>query len=564
MNNSNKNFKYWSLFYEDEGFDITGKKIMGRQAAGWSFLKALVKNNNSLSVYLRNTHNKNLLLEKIKPLVDDQKELSLNIVNYLEPQKSADWGGIFFPSPGISDLASHRAYHGHDSYSIVGITHTTASHNVMNEVARLAFSNVMPWDAVICTSECVLDTVNKILEHQQDRLSSKFSLKNIIYPKFPVIPLGIDTDEFNFSDDFVLSSREELNINDNDIVIVYVGRLSFHAKAHHLPMYLTLEECSKKLDKDQKIHLIQTGWFPNDSIRDIFINEGKKICPSVNFHFLDGTNQQNKFKSLAAGDIFISLSDNIQETFGITPLEGMASKLPVIVSDWNGYKSTVRNDIDGYRVKTYALKSGLGEDLAYNHMMDAINYDHYIGLSVQRIAIDIADCIEKLKILIFDKNKRLEYGTNARKRANDFFNWPIILNHYKELSMELTNIRNTEKNNFEDFNRKSLPSEKLDPFYIFSSYPTEILNKKQNFTKLKNVNLIPINQILEFGSIDYAKKFLPSDIDINIIIKLFDESKHLNLEKIQNLTNFNETKIYKILIFLLKYGYLTIVSKENE
>ncbi len=564
MNNSDKNFKYWSLFYEDEGFDITGKKIMGRQAAGWSFLKALVKNNNSLSVYLRNTHNKNLLLEKIKPLVDDQKELSLNIVNYLEPQKSADWGGIFFPSPGISDLASHRAYHGHDSYSIVGITHTTASHNVMNEVARLAFSNVMPWDAVICTSECVLDTVNKILEHQQDRLSSKFSLKNIIYPKFPVIPLGIDTDEFNFSDDFVLSSREELNINDNDIVIVYVGRLSFHAKAHHLPMYLTLEECSKKLDKDQKIHLIQTGWFPNDSIRDIFINEGKKICPSVNFHFLDGTNQQNKFKSLAAGDIFISLSDNIQETFGITPLEGMASKLPVIVSDWNGYKSTVRNDIDGYRVKTYALKPGLGEDLAYNHMMDAINYDHYIGLSVQRIAIDIADCIEKLKILIFDKNKRLEYGTNARKRANDFFNWPIILNHYKELSMELTNIRNTEKNNFKDFNRKSLPSEKLDPFYIFSSYPTEILNKKQNFTKLKNVNLIPINQILEFGSIDYAKKFLPSDIDINIIIKLFDESKHLNLEKIQNLTNFNETKIYKILIFLLKYGYLTIVSKENE
>ena len=75
----------------------------------------------------------------------------------------------------------------------------------------------------------------------------------------------------------------------------------------------------------------------------------------------------------------ISLSDNIQETFGITPLEGMASKLPVIVSDWDGYKSTVRNDIDGYRVKTYALKPGLGEDLAYNHMMDFINYDHYIG-----------------------------------------------------------------------------------------------------------------------------------------------------------------------------------------
>ena len=564
MSNIDSNFKYWSLFYEDEGYDINGDKIMGRQAAGWSFLKALVKYNNQLSVYLRNTHNKNLLLKKIEPLIDGDRELSLNIINYLEPQKSSNWGGIFYPSPGISDLASNRSYHGHDSYSIVGITHTTASHNVMSDISRLAFSNVMPWDAVICTSECVLDTVNKILDHQHERMSSKFSFENLIYPKFPVIPLGIDSDEFIFSESFVLSSRKELNINANDIVIVYVGRLSFHAKAHHLPMSLALEQCSKELKEDQKIHIIQTGWFPNDPVKDIFVNEGKKICPSVNFHFLDGTDQNNKHKTLAAGDIFISLSDNIQETFGITPLEGMASKLPVIVSDWDGYKSTVRNDIDGYRVKTYALKPGLGEDLAYNHMMDSINYDHYIGLSVQRVAIDVADCIRKLKILIFDKDKRLEYGENARKRATDFFNWPVILNQYKELSKELTSIRHTEKDNFEKFNQKSLPSEKLDPFYIFSSYPTETLNRKHNFTKLNDVNSISIKEILEFGSIDYSKKFLPSNIDINIVLKLFDDSNYLNLEKIMTLTNFDEKKIYKILVFLLKYGYLTIESKENE
>ena len=31
--------------------------------------------------------------------------------------------------------------------------------------------------------------------------------------------------------------------------------------------------------------------------------------------------------------MFVSLSDNIQETFGLTPIEGMASGLPLIVSD---------------------------------------------------------------------------------------------------------------------------------------------------------------------------------------------------------------------------------------
>ena len=76
-------------------------------------------------------------------------------------------------------------------------------------------------------------------------------------------------------------TREELNINKNDIVLVYVGRLSFHAKAHHLPMYLAAEECVKNLKDDQNLHIIQTGWFANDFVRDAFVNEGKEICPSV-------------------------------------------------------------------------------------------------------------------------------------------------------------------------------------------------------------------------------------------------------------------------------------------
>ena len=49
----------------------------------------------------------------------------------------------------------------------------------------------------------------------------------------------------------------------------------------------------------------------------------------------------------------MSLSDNIQETFGLTPLEAMASGIPVIVSDWDGYRSTVRDNKDGFRISSY-------------------------------------------------------------------------------------------------------------------------------------------------------------------------------------------------------------------
>ena len=97
-------------------------------------------------------------------------------------------------------------------------------------------------------------------------IHNKVNLSKKVLPQLPIIPLGINTEEFDYSDDFKTNSRKKLNINDSDIVITYVGRLSFHAKAHHLPMYIALENASKKLKKDQKIHLIQTGWFASDFI----------------------------------------------------------------------------------------------------------------------------------------------------------------------------------------------------------------------------------------------------------------------------------------------------------
>ena len=47
----------------------------------------------------------------------------------------------------------------------------------------------------------------------------------------------------------------------------------------------------------------------------------------------------------------------------------MAAGLPVVVTDWNGYKDTVRDKKDGYRIKTISMTSPGGHDLAYNHMI---------------------------------------------------------------------------------------------------------------------------------------------------------------------------------------------------
>jgi len=562
MVKQNKTYPYWSIYYDDDGYNIEGDRIMGRQAAGWSFLKALINDKpKQLSAYLKNIEQKELLIKRIKGLLSNDDNLSFEFISFLEPNKSSKYGGIFLPGPGIEDFALKRSSFGHDQYSLVGITHTTASNSVMRSLSRLAVSNVMPWDAIICTSDCVLDTVKKVIDDSYNNLSNKFKIGDPVYPQLPVIPLGIDKDEFIFSEEFIKESRKDLNISDEDIVVVYVGRLSFHAKAHHLPMYLSLEQCAKELKDGQKIHIIQTGWFANDWIKETFINEGKLICPSIEFHFLDGKDQNNKYKSLASGDIFISLSDNIQETFGITPLEGMASGLPVLVSDWDGYKSTVRDNIDGFRVKTIMLGNGYGQDLAFNHMMGSLSYDHYVGMSVHRVAIDVNDCINKLVLLIKDKTKRKKMGESGKQRVNEIFNWPIILKQYRELSQELNNIRETKSKDYKEFCSVKLPSESLDPYYLFESYPSKILQEEDILVKNNKINNLPISNTLKLSSVSYALDYLPEEEKIIEIYNYFSDNKNLTIKDIRKLCNYTDDILFKTIILLIKFGYLSYLEE---
>ena len=74
--------------------------------------------------------------------------------------------------------------------------------------------------------------------------------------------------------------------------------------------------------------------------------------PDVRVLSLDGREGDNYPNAWAGADVFCSLSDNLQETFGLTPMEAMAAGLPVVVSDWDGYKDTVRDGVDGFRIPT--------------------------------------------------------------------------------------------------------------------------------------------------------------------------------------------------------------------
>ena len=67
----------------------------------------------------------------------------------------------------------------------------------MSSLKQIETSSLMPWDAIICTSKSVLDTVNKVINSNRENLNAKNITTSNILPKFPIIPLGIDNNEFN-------------------------------------------------------------------------------------------------------------------------------------------------------------------------------------------------------------------------------------------------------------------------------------------------------------------------------------------------------------------------------
>ncbi len=568
MTNSNsKTFhSLYSIYYESDGFNIKGEKLMGRQAAGLSFLKGIIQSDqyDDFGVYIRSLNDREVLKEQLNELISlSKKTKDVSIIPYEQPLLTKPFGGIQLPGPVLNQFAKIRGWYGHSEYSLVGITHTTASHLIMSGISSLLTEPIMPWDAIICTSNSVYETVSKIINAQKEFLSHRYNTKIDFLPKLPILPLGINCNEFDYSDEYINQSRKELGINENDIVISYVGRLSFHAKAHHIPMYLALENCAKLLGSDKKIHLIQTGWFANEFIENEFKSDSRSICPSVNCIFLNGKDQNNKKQTLAACDIFISLSDNIQETYGLTPLEAMASGKPVIVSDWNGYRTSVRDGEDGFLIKSLSLQKGHGEQYAYDYMLGKLSYDMYIGSTVQNVAIDVKDCINKLMILINDKEKRKKIGLQGKKRANDDFSWNTILSQYEELYSELNSIRTSENTKFKAFSNKIIPSDRMDPFYLFGEYPTDQITSLTNISLNNEINVLDLNTLYNSSSVNYIST-LPNQELIDNVLSNLEKEDILDINQITKIIEEDEEEVMKAVIFLIKYGFVTTLTDKNE
>ncbi len=461
-----------AIHYVPAGYDTKGPKLMGRMAAGEGFLDAWLRHAGVDRFYCYAAQRKDA--DQFAQLARDAGAAApVEWLSWAGPQGIADPGALYLPDPGMHAHAWRRRAGDQRAYSLTGITHTTASAAVMDMIAELLPAPVQEWDALICTSRAVRSMVERLLDDQQDYLAGRLGATRFTRLQLPVIPLGVDCARLAPDPAARAAQRAELGIAPQDVAVLFMGRLSFHAKAHPHAMYLAVERAAAKTGK--RVHLIQAGWFANDFIDQAFRDGAKRFCPGITAHFVDGRKPGNRFAIWQAADLFTSLSDNIQESFGLTPIEAMAAGLPAVVSDWDGYRDTIEHGVHGMRVPTLAPPAGQGGDLADAHAIELDTYDRYCGYASQFVAVDIAAAAEAYAALIASADLRRRMGQAARDAAVATFDWRHVVARYQELWAELAARRRAATESAPAGGHSAWPA-RPDPFAAFAAYPSRIIS----------------------------------------------------------------------------------------
>jgi glycosyltransferase involved in cell wall biosynthesis len=505
-----------AILYRPEAFTTQGTKLMGRQAAGEGFMRGFVRHANvdKLFCYAPQREHVEHFAAAAKANGNTRPIAWLNEADARTP---AEAGTLYLPDPSISASAWRRRRFDQRAYSIVGLTHTIASSGAMDWITGQLTAPVQEWDAQICTSDVARASLEGMYETQGAFLAARLGATKLPRPKLPVIPLGIDTDRFTPDAQRRGQARAAFNIADGEIVVLFAGRLSFHAKAHPLPMYLGLERVAR--EKGRRIRLIQAGLFANDFIGNAFKSGAAQFCPSVTCEFIDGRDAERWQQIWHVADIFTSLSDNIQETFGLAPVEAMAAGIPSVVSDWDGYRDTIRDGIDGIRVPTLMPPPAWGEDLADRHAAGIDNYDHYCGFTSQFVAIDPEACAAAYARLIEDEALRRKMGDAARQRAVAQFDWRVVVAQYQALWAELAEIRKSAAESAPRVAQQPANPSRADPYQAFASYATASLSANDRVMLTPGASVAAFDALVAHASIAFAEKVNPPRAEMHRIIE---------------------------------------------
>ncbi len=284
-----------------------------------------------------------------------------------------------------------------------------------------------PFDSILCTSRAARDYLERSLGAAGEQLR-QLGLEQAGYAgRLDLVPLGVRLADFPSLDQ--AQSQAGLGLKPGVLTLLCLGRLTPYDKYDLMPMLGVLA----LLNQRRPTRLILAGADSRDYAQALG-QRAQELGLAECLHIYKDFDSSLKPRLLAAADIFVSPSDNLQETFGLAIIEAMAAGLPVVASDFSGYRDLVAPGQTGFLIPTLGPA-----DYGPLDPLWPLLADHIAALQTsQRLAVDLAALLERLELLAGDPELRRRLGQAGRRRVAQRFDWAVVVPRLERLWLELS------------------------------------------------------------------------------------------------------------------------------
>jgi glycosyltransferase involved in cell wall biosynthesis len=533
------------------------KSRMGRPLADVGFLKALLTFGRYDTYYFfcPDLHHLKNFRKRLPELIPDPKlqervqiTLQVALAEILREQEFEVFhqGDFTYYMPQLIGLRNRLA---RVPFPVTGVTHSIDPIFMNSRYLELILAGPAPYDGIVCSSPGARAAVEKGLSWVGKQLRERTGVTFPTPLRLELIPFGID--EALFQEENRKEARAYFRFPPDAVVVLSVGRISLRHKSDWAPILELFARMESQREMGKIILLIAGGGQSSDvTLLESMVNEmglKKRILLFPNFA------PEVKQKLFQASDFYLSIIDNFQETFGLTVLEAMASRLPVVISDFSGYRNFISHGREGFLIPTTwaeTMPEFLKETLG---ILDPSMARLYLS---QMVAVDLEKMKEAILRLARDERLRFRMGGAAKSKALTY-RWSNLIPVYEKFWGELK-----EESRHYALNPIEPPNILAGDFSsTFSHYPSRRLSGKQEI------------RLTDYGSKilkDSAKPVRYEDVQVCLFPDLERFLLGSLLQQPRSVADLQELSLKSldaskgqvdfILLWLLKHGAVKIES----
>lgn len=244
----------------------------------------------------------------------------------------------------------------------------TGGHKVNQHVYDLEREGIHKADMVISVSNFTRD---KLITHY-----------GVQPEKVRVVHNAVDFSQHYYNEDFAIKKTDK--------VVLFLGRITLQKG----PDYF-LYAAKKVLECEKNVKFVIAG---TGDMEPHIIEKAAELGIAANVLFTGFLNQDDVEKAYKMADVYVMPS--VSEPFGITALEAMKNKTPVIVSNQSGVSEVIRHCLKADFWDVDELSNKIISLLRYNTLHEALKDNGYFEVKKFSWDVPAQKCIDVYNELI--------------------------------------------------------------------------------------------------------------------------------------------------------------------